>query len=103
MSIHFNSSFRVGARGIETFYAAASEAKLARRIQRNLMTTTTGNNRGIRRASFYVLRRTRIRAVLVECGFLTNPQDAALAQSSGYRQKLADQISAAIVEERNSL
>lgn len=103
MCIHFNAGQRVGARGIETFYAAPSEAPLAARIQRNLMRTTTGDNRGIKRASFYVLKRTKVRAVLAECGFLTNPQDAALAQSFTYRQKLADQISAAIVEERNSL
>jgi N-acetylmuramoyl-L-alanine amidase len=103
MCIHFNSGLRIGARGIETFYASSSEAPLAARIQRNLMRTTSGDNRGIKRASFYVLKRTTMRAVLAECGFLTNPQDAALAQNSGYRQKLADQITAAIVEERNSL
>jgi N-acetylmuramoyl-L-alanine amidase len=50
-----------------------------------------------------VLRKTKIRPVLAECGFLTNPQDAALAQSGSYRQKLADRISAAIIEERRSL
>jgi N-acetylmuramoyl-L-alanine amidase len=103
MCIHFNAGRRIGARGIETFHAASSEASLAGRIQRNLMRTTTGDNRGVKRASFYVLRKTKIRAVLAECGFLTNPQDAALAQSSAYRQRLADEIALAIVEERNSL
>jgi N-acetylmuramoyl-L-alanine amidase len=101
--IHFNSAWRPGARGIETFYAAPSEAPLAIRIQRNLMTTTSGDNRGVKRASFYVLRRTRTRAVLVECGFLTNSQDAALASRASYRQRLADQISRAIIDYRNSL
>ena len=103
MCIHFNSAWRPSARGIETFYAAPSEAPLAIRIQRNLMTTTSGENRGVKRASFYVLRRTKTRAVLAECGFLTNPQDAALASSAGYRQRLADQISRAIVAYGNSL
>ena len=103
MCIHFNSALRASARGIETFYKAPSEASLAGRIQSNLMRTTPGVNRGIKRASFYVLSRTKVRAVLAECGFLTNPEDAALAKSAGYRQKLAEQISRGIVEERNSL
>ena len=103
MCIHFNAGRRISARGIETFHAATSEASLAGRIQRNLMRTTTGDNRGVKRASFYVLRKTKIRAVLAECGFLTNPQDAALARRPSYRQKLAEEISLAIVEEQNSL
>ena len=103
VSIHFNAGLRRSARGVETFYASPSEATLAARIQRNLTRTTPGENRGIKRASFYVLRQTKIRAVLAECGFLTNPWDVALAQRSRYRQDLARQISLAIVEERNSL
>jgi len=58
------------------------------------MTVTDGTNRGIKNARFCVLRNTRDRAVLVECGFLTNPHDAALAQRASYRQKLAEQICA---------
>jgi hypothetical protein len=49
-----------------------------------------------------VLRRTSIPAVLVECGFLTNPTEAAYAQSASYRQKLAEEIAAGI-RGRNSV
>jgi N-acetylmuramoyl-L-alanine amidase len=102
VSVHFNSGRRVGARGIETFYSSAASASLATRIHRNAMTTTSGDNRGVKRASFYVLRKPRIRAVLVECGFLTNPQDAALAKNAAYRQKLSERIAGAIVAYRDS-
>ena len=98
VSIHFNSGRRVGANGIETFYGSARAKNLARLIQRNAMKTTSGENRGIKRAKFYVLRKTRIPAVLVECGFLTNRQDARRASSSEYRNRLARQIGQAIVE-----
>jgi N-acetylmuramoyl-L-alanine amidase len=40
--------------------------------------------------------------VLVECGFLTNPTEAAYAQSGTYRQKLAEEIAAGI-RGRNSV
>ena len=103
MAIHFNSALRRGARGVETFYASPSEARLAARIQRNIAATTDGQNRGVKRASFHVLRKTRMRAVLAECGFLTNPQDVALARTPAYRERLADEISRAIIEDRRSL
>ncbi|HEY5812346.1 MAG TPA: N-acetylmuramoyl-L-alanine amidase, partial [Terrimicrobiaceae bacterium] len=79
VSIHFNSARRKGATGIETFYGSAKAKKLASLIQRNVMKTTPGENRGIKKARFYVLRKSRIPAVLIECGFLTNPQDARRA------------------------
>jgi len=103
VSIHFDSSPRRGACGIHTHYASPGEAPLAARIQRHLMTTTNGMNRGIKTARFCVLRKTTGRAVLAECGFLTNPHDAALVQRASYRKRLADQICAAIVEYRRSL
>jgi hypothetical protein len=46
----------------------------------------------VRRRGFYVLRKTRIPAVLVECGFLTNPREANYIQTTSYRQKLAEEI-----------
>ena len=103
VSIHFDASPRSGACGIDAHYASPGEAPLAAMIQRHLMTTTNGTNRGIKTARFCVLRKTRGRAVLAECGFLTNPHDAAMARRASYRQKLAEQICAAIVEYRNSL
>ncbi|MFN2476116.1 MAG: N-acetylmuramoyl-L-alanine amidase [Chthoniobacterales bacterium] len=103
MCIHFNSATRRGARGVETFFNAPTEANLAFRVQQNLAATTTGQNRGVKRAGFRVLRNTRMRAVLTECGFLTNPEDAAMANNPRYRETLARQIASAIVDEHNSL
>ena len=92
VSIHFNSAQRVGARGFETFFYGSSSYRLAAQIQRNLLRTTRTENRGVKRRGFYVLRKTRIRAVLVECGFLTNPIDGRLVRQSSYREKLAKAI-----------
>jgi N-acetylmuramoyl-L-alanine amidase len=100
VSIHFNAARRVGATGIETFYCSAKAKRLARLIQRNAMRTTSGENRGIKRARYYVLRKSRMPAVLIECGFLTNPRDARRASSSAYRDRLARQIARAIIEFR---
>jgi hypothetical protein len=54
------------------------------------------DNRGIRRRGYFVLRRTTIPSILVECGFLTNPSEARLALQSSYRDRLAEAIAAGV-------
>jgi N-acetylmuramoyl-L-alanine amidase len=96
VSIHFNCASRGGANGIETYYYRSDSAALAASIHRNVVAGAPTENRGIRRRGFFVLRRTSIPSVLVECGFLTNPTEGRLAQTDGYRQKLAEQIARGI-------
>jgi N-acetylmuramoyl-L-alanine amidase len=99
VSIHFNCASRAGANGIETYYYRSDSASLAASIHRNVVSSAPSENRGIRRRGFYVLRRTAIPSVLVECGFLTNPTEGRLAQSGDYRERLAQQIARGIRRE----
>src|SRR2546421_10107060 len=92
VSIHFNCASRSGANGIETYYFRSDSAGLAQSIHRNVVSSAPSENRGIRRRGFYVLRRTSIPSVLVECGFLTNPTEGRLALTGDYRERLAEQI-----------
>jgi N-acetylmuramoyl-L-alanine amidase len=96
--IHFNSAGRGGANGIETYFYSRDSLQLASAIHYYVAGGAPTPNRGVRRRGYYVLRRTRIPAVLVECGFLTNPTEAQYAQSSTYRQQLADEIARGIRE-----
>jgi N-acetylmuramoyl-L-alanine amidase len=97
VSIHFNAAARVGANGIETYYYSTGSAALAANIHRHLVGSTTSDNRGIRRRGYYVLRRASVPAVLLECGFLTNPTEAGLALQSSYRERLAENIADGIM------
>ncbi|MEP6602443.1 MAG: N-acetylmuramoyl-L-alanine amidase, partial [Spartobacteria bacterium] len=90
--IHFNSASRRGANGIETYFYSRESLALASAIHYNVVAVTPTPNRGVRRRGFFVLRRTTIPSVLVECGFLTNPSEAQAAQSSAYQEKLAQAI-----------
>jgi N-acetylmuramoyl-L-alanine amidase len=96
VSIHFNCASRSGANGIETYYFRSDSANLAQSIHRNVVSGAPTENRGIRRRGFYVLRKTAIPSVLVECGFLTNPTEGSLALTANYRQTLAAQIARGI-------
>jgi N-acetylmuramoyl-L-alanine amidase len=94
--IHFNSASRSGASGIETYFYSSQSLALASAIHYYVSGFAPSSNRGVRRRGFYVLRRTTIPSVLVECGFLTNPTEAQYAKSESYRQKLAESIAQGI-------
>jgi len=100
--IHFNATQRTGASGIETYFYSRDSLPLASAVHYYVTGGAPSANRGVRRRGYYVLRKTSIPAVLVECGFLTNPTEAAYAQSTSYRQKLAEEIAAG-VRGRNSV
>jgi N-acetylmuramoyl-L-alanine amidase len=96
ISVHFNSAPRGGANGIETYYYRSDSAALAANIHRHVVAGAPSENRGIRRRGYFVLRRTAIPSVLVECGFLTNPTEASYVLNANYRQKLAEEIASGI-------
>jgi N-acetylmuramoyl-L-alanine amidase len=97
--VHFNSATRAGANGIETYFYSAESAPLAASIQSSVVRSAGTENRGVRRRGYFVLRRTSIPAVLVECGFLTNPTEAQETQSATYRQQLAQSIARGILNQ----
>ncbi len=94
--IHFNSARRMGANGIETYFYSRESLPLASAIHYYVAGGAPSPNRGVRRRGYYVLRRTTIPAILVECGFLTNPTEAQFAQTISYRQQLAEEIARGI-------
>ena len=96
-AIHFNSATRRGANGIETYFYSTESAPLAASIHASVLGGAPSENRGVRRRGYFVLRRTNIPAVLVECGFLTNPNEAQYAENAAYRQKLAQNIARGIL------
>lgn len=101
ISIHanaFGSSWNA-ANGIETFVyptAKSSSKRLASFIQQCLIQATNRRDRGVKTANFHVLRETNMPAVLVECGFMTNRQEALLLQDANYQKKCALAIASAI-------
>src|SRR5258705_12027952 len=74
--IHFNAARRRSASGIETYFYSSQSLPLASAIHYYVAGGAPSSNRGVRRRGFYVLRKTTIPSVLVECGFLTNATEA---------------------------
>jgi N-acetylmuramoyl-L-alanine amidase len=100
--IHFNATARSGASGIETYFYSRDSLPLASAIHYYVAGGAPSENRGVRRRGYFVLRKTNIPAVLVECGYLTNPTEAAYAETASYRQRLAEEIATG-VRRRNAV
>ena len=71
---------------------------LAWGIQRRLVKSTGAEDRGVRRARFAVLRTLSCPGVLIEGGFMSSRKEGALIADAAYRQKIAEAVSAGIVD-----
>jgi N-acetylmuramoyl-L-alanine amidase len=103
VSIHANAAGEgwSAAQGIETYVYTSrppDAVALANAVQRHLIRATGRPDRGVKTANFHVLRETKMTAILVECGFMTNRQECELLKSDDYRRKCAAAIVAGIVE-----
>ena len=116
VSIHINASGSSAAQGIETYYyqpyaeypsrinatyhanptRLSMSDTLANAIQSSLINATGAQNQGVKRQTFAVLRETTAPAVLLELGFLSNPQEAARLNTAAYQETLANAIVAGI-------
>ena len=124
VSLHFNSGFpNTQAAGLETYCLTprglpsnvtrdfpddasqawpnnafdAANLRLAFRVHRRLLAATGAADRGVKRARFMgVLRGQNRPAILVEGGYLSNPEEARKIGTPAYRQKLAEAVAGAL-------
>src|SRR5690606_23487507 len=71
---------------------------LAETVQRNLVAATGATDRGIRQNLFYVIRNARIPAILVELGFVSNPEEGRKLATDSYQQTLAQALADGVLE-----
>lgn len=93
ISIHNDSFTSNTAMGTTTFHYGDPESiKLAGLIQKNLVDELGTKDRGSRFASFYLIRYTKMPAILVEVAFISNPEEEVLLSSTDGRIKIAESI-----------
>lgn len=97
VSIHFNSCPNKVANGIEIYFFNSLENKSKTKNSKNLAhcvltdvcKNTSAKSRGVRKGHFYVIRETKMPAILVEAGFLTNPQERDNIRKPSYIEKIS--------------
>lgn len=103
VSIHYNYSKGGSGNGAESYYHFTSSYTLAAYIQAYLVQRTGMVNRGVKSANFHVIRNTtRNPAVLIECGFVSNPTERAHMMTGEYRARIAEGIAQGIVAYRRA-
>lgn len=101
VSIHFNHTSRRAASGAEVFYRSKCSRQIARKVLTEIDELPGTGSRGVKTANFRVLKRNQFPAVLVECGFLSNPSEGSRCATSIHRERLADAIATALIEQRH--
>ena len=109
ISIHANADGRNGewtdANGLVVFHHPGSVKgkALAQAAHDSIMKHTAIKSRGLKTARFAMLRRTKMPAILVEHGFMTNKGDAKKLASDKFRTQIADAYVEMILDiEKNS-
>ena len=127
VSIHHNASTVSGPRGVETYFTGVKPSSvrgiqrrrfgldskdrfsdsrgelLAKHIQKTFCIATGADDRGIKDRPLAVTRQVSCPAVLVECGFLSNPTERKKLGSNSYRDKMSAGIASGIVDFLNEV
>ena len=102
VSIHQNSYQSEGVKGAQVFYYKASEdgKKLAEAIQASFKQNLDPENGREAKAndSYYILLNVKCPAVIAECGFLSNYEEAELLEQEKYQEKVAKAVAEGVEE-----
>jgi N-acetylmuramoyl-L-alanine amidase len=99
VSIHANAvgGGRTNVNGLETYYYD-SGLGLARAVHNSIRQSVNIRDRKVRRARFFVLRKSSMPSILVETGFLTGGEDSAKLRSPAFQNQMGDAIARGILQ-----
>jgi N-acetylmuramoyl-L-alanine amidase len=103
ISIHMNNFPEKKYRGAQVFYNTILEDNriLAKAIQSEIKTIADNSNNRSEKESkddIYLLNESKIPSVLVECGFISNPDEEKLLLTKAYQEKIAYSIYSGILK-----
>ena len=99
ISIHQNSYPDTIQHGAQTFYYEGREEdkNFAQYVQDSLLTFDPSNTRQIKsNTSYYILKNAQVPSILIECGFLSNPEETANLTDPNYQKQIAYAIAIGI-------
>lgn len=104
VSVHYNSAPSKAAHGIEVYYYNSDKDTLRTKKSKDLaklvldetLVHTEAKSRGVKHGNFAVIRETKMPAILVEGGFLTNAAEREKIKDHKYLKRLAYGIAAGV-------
>lgn len=106
VSVHYNSAPSKQAEGVEVYYYESEENKprtaqskvLAQKVLDKVITSTNMKSRGVKNGNFAVIRETRMPAILIEGGFMTNDKELSRLRDPAHIQLMAESIANGVRE-----
>ncbi len=104
VSVHYNTAPVESAEGVEVYYYNTDKDKkrslvskaLAKDVLDGFLEETDAKSRGVKHGNFAVIRETKMAAILVEGGFLSNAKERDKILDATYRKKIADGIASGL-------
>ncbi len=100
VSIHMNKFSQSKYSGAQVFYSSDDKSKaLGEAIQTSMRNILNPDNNRVAKSaedSIYILKKSDVPSVIVECGFLSNPEEEELLTQSDYQDKVAWSVYAGI-------
>ncbi len=98
ISLHFDSGPNSNASGTTGYYFTATSENLAQTVNKYIARNLTVKSQGTKFQNFLVLRENKQPSILLELGYLNNPDDNKLIESSEYQENIAKSIASALKE-----
>ena len=98
ISLHFDSGPNSNASGTTGYYFTSTSENLAQTVNKYIARNLTLKSQGTKFQNFLVLRENKQPSILLELGYLNNPDDNKLIESSEYQENIAKSIASALKE-----
>ena len=98
VSVHVNSSVTPEGNGLETHYYTPQSYEFAQIVHKEFASAIDSKDRGLFKSKFYVINHTQCPSILVETGFISNPEERKELMTNQRRQKTAEAIAKGIVK-----
>lgn len=87
ISVHYDANPDTSIQGFTTYYTHSAQKELAAAVNDGLASTVALRNRGAQPGNYLVLRENRQNAILIELGFLSNPNEERIVTSNLFREQ----------------
>ena len=98
ISLHFDSGPNSNASGTTGYYFTSTSENLGQTGNKYIARNLTLKSQGTKFQNFLVLRENKQPSILLELGYLNNPDDNKLIESTEYQENIAKSIASALKE-----
>lgn len=96
VSVHVNSSVTPEGNGLETHYYTPQSYEFGQVVHKEFASAINSKDRGLFKSKFYVINHTTCPSILVETGFISNPDERQALLTNERKQKTAEAIAKGI-------